>query len=60
MNFKEVLRRAKEGDMAAKETIFLMYRPLLFKEACSNGTFDEDLYQELSMTLLRCIRGFRI
>ena len=45
MNFKDLLLRAKDGDQQAKEEIFLMYRPLLFKESCVNGIFDEDLFQ---------------
>lgn len=60
MSFKELLIRAKAGDERSKEAIFLMYRPLLFKEACICGTFDEDLFQELSVTLLRCIKMFRV
>lgn len=60
MSFKELLIRAKAGDERSKEEIFLMYRPLLFKEACICGTFNEDLFQELSMTLLRCIKMFRL
>ena len=50
MNFKDLLLRAKDGDQQAKEEIFLMYRPLLFKESCVNGIFDEDLFQELMMS----------
>lgn len=49
MNFKDLLLRAKDGDQQAKEEIFLMYRPLLFKESCVNGIFDEDLFQELTI-----------
>jgi len=36
------------------------YRPLLVKESICNGFFDEDLYQELCITLVNCIRNFRI
>lgn len=57
MNFKDLLLRAKDGDQQAKEEIFLMYRPLLFKESCVNGIFDEDLFQELSATLIHCIQA---
>ena len=53
-------KRAKDGDQQAKEEIFLMYRPLLFKESCVNGIFDEDLFQELSATLIHCIRMFKL
>ena len=60
MNFKDLLRRAKDGDQQAKEEIFLMYRSLLFKESCVNGIFDEDLFQELSATLIHCIRLFKL
>lgn len=60
MNFKELLIRAKDGDKDAKEAILAIYRPLLIKESVMNGTFDEDLYQELCITLLHCIRKFII
>lgn len=58
MNFKELLICAKDGDMSAKEAILELYRPLLIKESVIDGTFDEDLYQELCITLLNCIRKF--
>ena len=60
MSFKELLTRAKAGDEQSKEKVFLMYRPLLFKESCVFDVFDEDLFQELSMTLLHCIRMFNL
>ena len=47
MNFKELLSRAKDDDLQAKEAII-------------DGVFDEALYQELCVTLLDCIRKFRI
>ena len=59
MSFDELLFRAKAGDMEAKTEIFAMYRPLLIKNALVNGRFDEDLYQELTAELLKCIRYFR-
>ena len=37
-----------------------MYRPLLIKNAMEQNVFEEDLYQEISATLLSCIRTFRI
>ena len=60
MNFEELLFRAKAGDMEAKAEIFAMYRPLLIRNALVNGRFDEDLYQELCITLMRAIDLFRI
>lgn len=60
MNFEWLLRQAKNGDKAAQEEIFRMYRPLLIKNSMDNNVFDEDLYQELSATLLNCINKFQI
>ena len=60
MNFEEILRAAQQGDHTAVDAIFWMYRPLLIKRSILNGMFDEDLYQELAITLLRCIRKFHM
>ena len=56
MNFKELINRAKEKDDNAIKEIAAMYKPLLMKESIINGVFDEDLYQELWLTLLNCIQ----
>ena len=55
MNFKEMLLQAKAG-----RALLEMYKPLLVKYAIINGRFDEDLYQELCITLLKCIQLFRM
>lgn len=60
VNFKELLIQAKSGDKDAEESILALYKPLLIKESILDGTFDEDLYQELCITLLNCIRKFII
>lgn len=60
MNFKELLSRAKDNDLQAKESLLELYKSLLMKEAIVDGMFDEDLYQELCVTLLECIQKFRI
>ena len=52
MNFEQLLRQAQNGDKKAQEEIFRMYRPLLIKNSMDINIFDEDLYQELSATLL--------
>ena len=44
MTFEQMLRRAKGGD----------------QEAITSGRLDEDLYQELCITLMRAIDLFRI
>lgn len=60
MNFKELLSRAQDNDLQAKESILALYKSLLMKESIVDGVFDEDLYQELCVTLLECIQKFRI
>lgn len=60
MNFELLLKQAQKGDKEAQEEIFQMYRPLLIKNSMDNNVFDEDLYQELSATLMNCIRKFII
>lgn len=59
VEFEEILFRAKMNDKQAIEQIVEMYRPLLIKNALVNGIFDEDLYQELTLELLKCIRYFK-
>lgn len=60
MNFKQQLLLAKSGDKKAQEELLERYRPLLVRESIHHGVFDEDLYQELCIALLNCIRNFRI
>ena len=60
MNFKNLLLQAKAGDEKALTELLLIYRPLLLKESIVNGVFDEDLFQELSIVFLKCVRKFRI
>ena len=59
MSFKDLLYCAKAGDEAAFAQILDMYRPLLLKESIINGVFDEDLFQEQCITLLKCIRAYK-
>lgn len=60
MNFRELLILAKANHPQAMEALLCMYRPLLMKEAVVDGTFDEDLFQELCIVFLRCVRNFLI
>lgn len=60
MNFEQMLFLARSGDECAQEELLMWYRPLLVRESIHHGFFDEDLYQELCITLLNCIRNFRI
>lgn len=60
MTFRELLSRAKDEDRQAIETLLGLYKPLLLKESIVNGVFDEDLYQELCITMLHCVKRFRL
>ena len=55
-----MLLLAKAGRESAIMDLLEMYKPLLVKYAIINGRFDEDLYQELCITLLKCIQLFRM
>lgn len=60
IDFKILLLRAKENDPAAYAEILTMYKPLLLKESIMDGSFDEDLYQELCVTLVNCVRRIQV
>lgn len=60
MEFETILKNAKDGYQAAMEHLFGLYKPLLLRTAIVNGRLDEDLYQELCVVFLRCVRLFRI
>ncbi|MBQ5642611.1 MAG: helix-turn-helix domain-containing protein [Bacteroidaceae bacterium] len=60
MKFQDLLLRAKAGEQDAIHTILEMYKPLLLKESIVLGVFDEDLYQELCITVVHCIEMFKI
>ena len=60
MNFECLLFSAKVGNEDAITAILQMYRPLLLKYAIIDGALDEDLYQELSIILLKAIKLFKI
>lgn len=60
MGFKEILFRAKAGDRDAIKQIVEIYQPFIIKNALINGIFDHDLYQDLMIELLKCIRSFNV
>ena len=60
MDFMELLKQAKAGNEPAIAEILEMYQPLLIKNSIIDGSYDEDLFQELSITLLKCIIQFRV
>lgn len=60
MNFQEILLKAKQEDEAAKLMLLERYKPMLVKGSILNGRFDEDLYQEQCLVLMKCINRFII
>ena len=60
MSFQEILLQAQNGSDEAAEEILCRHKSLLLKESICHGLLDEDLYQELCITLLKCIRNFHI
>lgn len=60
MNFKNILLRAKAEEEQAFKELLHMYRPLLLKAAIVDGVFDEDLFQELCIVFLKCVRKFKV
>lgn len=60
MGFGELLSRAQVGEQAAFNEILSMYQPLLVKMSVVDRRLDEDMYQELSLVLLKCVRKFQI
>ena len=59
-SFDSLLARAKNGDNTAFEILLEKYSPVLKKESVINGSFDEDLFQELCIVFMKCIRRFSI
>ena len=60
MSFRDILLRAKLGDETAKVMLLEQYKPLLIKGSIIHGRFDEDLYQEQCLVLMKCINLFNI
>ena len=60
MDFNKLLLQAKDGEPETVSELLEIYKPLLTKNSIINGTFDEDLYQKLCITFLRCIHMLRI
>lgn len=60
MTFQDILIRAKLGDENAKLMLLEKYKPMLIKGSIINGQFDEDLYQEQCLLLMKCINQFVI
>ena len=48
------------SDQQAIELLLTLYQPLMMKEAIVDGILDEDLFQELQIVFINCIRKFDV
>lgn len=60
MEFIDLLLAAKQGEKEAVLELIRMYNPLLTKNSIVKNVFDADLYQELCLVLMECIRLYEI
>ena len=60
MNFKDLLLKTKANDVRSIEEISSMYKFLLSKEATIEDFFDEDLFHELFLEFINCIRKINV
>ena len=56
--FRELIYLAKSGDINALERTIEMFKPCINKNSFINGEFNEDIFQELNIELIRCIKKF--
>lgn len=56
--FKELICLAKTGDINALERALEMFKPCINKNSYVNGEFNEDIFHELNIELIRCIKKF--
>ena len=60
MEFEDILFHAKHGCQESMNKIVEIYSPMLIRYSMINGYFDEDLYQELLVEVLKCIHYFKV
>lgn len=55
---RETFNLAKEGNKDAIVAMLKIFKPILYKNSCINGHFNEDYFQELCIRLIYCIKNF--
>jgi len=58
--FENLLMMAKIDDAEAIQKIVDMYRYLIIKKSFVDNIFDDDLNQQLYITVLNCVKTFKI
>lgn len=56
----ELVTLVQKDDEDAFSQIVNKFKPLLVKESCRNGNFDEDCYQECMIRLFLALKKFDI
>lgn len=56
----ELVILVQKDDEEAFAQIMNKFKPLLIKESCRNGSFDEDCYQECMIRLYLALKKFEI
>lgn len=56
--FEIVLRKAIAGDSKALEQLLELYEPMIYKYSCVKGVFNEDIHQQLLLTIALNIHKF--
>lgn len=56
--FRSVLQAAIDGNRDAMEQVLIQYEPLIRKHSFIDGKFDEDLYQQLMLHIVKNIGKF--
>ena len=60
MEFRDVLSKAIQGDKTAIEQLLILYKPMIDNASKVNKKLDEDLRQEILLTLFQAIPKFKI
>ncbi len=58
--FKEMIKRAKNGDFNALEEILRLYEPMVNKHSYLLGKIDEDLKQYIMIHIVTNMKGFEL
>lgn len=56
----ELVILVQKDDEEAFSQIVNSFKPLLVKESCRNGRFDEDCYQECMLRLFLALKKFEV
>lgn len=58
--FSNLLNLAKNGDVCATTKLLEIFDPMLKKNSKINGKINDDLYQELRIKLINCVKKFEL